>query len=167
MLNNKGLSLAELLVTSVIFIMLFASAFGAFVMARDICYSKMVENSLQKDVDFVLRRMIRGKKEGADIFGLRSARSFAVNAINDISFTGTDGNTRRFYLSGSSIMYYTPVPTPNTQTIYTGPNPGNIDLRFSRVTSEQIDVYLCVSHQGARTITGSASTVVNVRNISR
>lgn len=175
MLNDKAHTLTEVLVASTIVIILFASSFGAFVLAQNVYYAGVAEYNLQRDTNAIMARMIRGMKEGADSFGLRSAKSYDIPAAGRIDFVGMDGNTRSYFVTDNSIIYTSPTQSPAEDTIYAPPAGASITLRFWNPYEGQpsddsatVGIYLAVSRTVAdRPISGSSSTYVNLRNIPK
>lgn len=169
--------MTELLVASVIIVMLMASVFGAFLLIKEVYRDSIASSNLQRGVDTLLATMIRGTKEqGGGTFGLRSAVSipspglFPSPGQNTISFVGTDTNTRRFFLSNNTVVYDSPTQNPNQRIIYTAPANSNITLRFISASIDQqiVYVYISVTQQiGGKTVTGSAETNVNLRNMPK
>lgn len=172
MTAKRAFTLPEILTASVIIVILFASAIGTFVMVKAFASSSMSEQELQRDIDVIMGRIVRGMKEGTDLFGLRSAKSFTIPSIAEIDFTGTDANIRKYYLSGASIVYESPAVSPAIQTVYIAPAGATVILRFwepaGYMDHETVGVYICVTKQaGGKTVSGSLSTYVNLRNIPK
>ena len=174
--NKAGYTLAEALIVSSILILVIASTIGVVIMSRLICDTGIKEISLQRDANMALERMVRGVKEPSDTFGLRNAKSFTVPAAtpagSEIDFVSSDGTTRKFLLSGSSIAYQSPTISPNSKNIYTAPENCTIMLRCWKVTAypdnETAGIYVALSQTvGGRLLTGSVSTYVNVRNMDK
>jgi len=120
MINRRAYTMTELLVTSVIIVMLFASVFGAFLLTKGVYRDSIASSNLQRDADTVLATMIRGMREqGGGTFGLRSAMEIPLPGLmpnpgqNTISFVSMDNNTRRYFLNNNTIVYDSPTQTPN------------------------------------------------------
>lgn len=172
MMNKRAHTMAELLVASVIVILLFASTFGAFMITKSVYYGSIVEYNLQRDVNVLTNRILRGLKEGGTAYGLRSAKSYTTPSITEIDFVGTDDNTRRVFLSNNSIIYESATQSPTQKTIYTIPANTAMVLRFWQPTgytdNETVGIYISLSKAvGSRTATGSLSTYVNIRNLPK
>jgi hypothetical protein len=167
----------EMLVTSVIVIMLFASVIGAFVMTKGAYRDSIAGSNLQRDAGIALAKMIRGVRESSgNTFGLRSAMEIPAPGLlpapgqNTISFIGTDSNTRRYFLNNNTIVYDSPTQSPNQRVIYTAPANATITLRFVLASTDQQVAYIYVSISqliGTRTVTGSVETNVNLRNMPK
>ena len=174
MLTKKAYTLTEVLVVCVITVILFASVIGIFVVASNLYNSGMAAQNMQRDVNGILSRIVRGTKEGGTRYGLRSAVSFTSPIVTptEIDFTGTDGKMRKYYLSSGAIVYQSPTETPNVQTIYTPPANSAVTMRFLQPTgstdNETVTIYLAVTRQiSGRTISGSLATNVNLRNMPK
>jgi hypothetical protein len=169
--------MAELLIASVIIVMLLISVVGTYVLTKSLYYDNIAHYNLQRDVDTVLATIVRGMSEQTGAaFGLRSAVSIPSPGLppnpgqNTIDFTGTDDNTRRYFLNNNTIIYNSPTQNPNQRVIYSAPAGSNITLRFASVSADQqlVYVYIAVSQQiGNRTVTGSVATNVNLRNMPK
>lgn len=169
--------MTELLIASVIIVMLFASVFGAYILTKSSYADSIAYYNLQRDVDTLLATIVRGKSEqGGAAFGLRSAVSIPSPGLppnpgqNTIDFTGTDSNTRRYFLNNNTIVYNSPTQIPNQRIIYTAPPRSNITLRFASASADQqlVYVYIAVSQPvGNKTVTGSVATNVNLRNMPK
>lgn len=172
---KKAYTMTELLIASAIAILLLASALGSFVLTKAVYTHGMANYYLQKDVDILMARIIRGaKEESGGTYGLRSAVSFtiptATPAGSRIDFVGTDANTRSYFLNNNAIVYTSPTQSPNEQVIYTAPSGATITLLFWEVPDyidhELIGIYISVTQPiGTRTAAGSITTYVNKRNI--
>ena len=174
-LTKKAYTLIEVLVVCVITVILFASVIGTFVVASNLYNTGIAAQDLQRDVNGVLGRIVKGTKEGGARYGLRSAVSFVspISPVSEIDFTGLDGKVRKYYLSAGSIVYQSPTETPNLQTIYTPPAHSTVLLRFLQPATGSADnetaaIYLAVTRQiSGRTISGSLTTYVNLRNMPK
>ncbi|MFA5146465.1 MAG: type II secretion system protein [Candidatus Omnitrophota bacterium] len=176
MRNKSAFSTIEVLVSTVIVTLIFASTIGAFMLVKGVFRDKEAEINLQQNVNTIAARIIRGHPEQGSIVGLRSAVSFTIPVVTPagsrIQYTGTDDNVRSYFLNGNSIIYASPTQSPNQQTIYTAPPGSSVTLRFwepAGVTdNETVGIYIAVSRQiGNRTISGSLSTYINLRNVPK
>ena len=178
--SKRSYTLTETLVASVIFIILIASTLGAFLLIKNLYRAGAVEYSLQRDVNAIMDRIIRGRKETGGRYGLRSAQSYTLAvttpAGSDISFVNMDGNTRRYFLNGSIITYNSPTQSPNQQNIYMAPSGAALTLTFWEAASldplladpETVGVYVALSRQvDGKTLSGSGVTYVNLRNVPK
>lgn len=172
----KSFTITELLIASVMAVILFTSAFGAFVTTKAIFAGSIEAAALQRDVNVVMQNIIRGKKENAKIMGLRSSKSFTIPAANpagsEIDFTGTDDQVRKYFLSGNSIIYSNPTKFPVQTTIYTAPAGSSVSLRFWKpagyLDNEMVGIYISVSKQAnTGPISGSLSTYVILKNVKK
>lgn len=175
-IKKQGQTLTELLITSTIIIFLLASVLGAYILIQNVYYNNMANFNLQRDVDVVLGTIIRGLPEQGGRFGLRSAVSIPAPGLpplpgqNNISFIGTDNNTRRYFLNNNTIVYNSPTQNPNQKIIYTAPPNSNITLRFASASADQQVVYTYIGISqivNNKTVTGSATTYVNLRNMPK
>ena len=174
-MNNKAFTITELLVTSVIILLIYGSAIGAYLIIQGTYQGWMTEYNMQRNVNLVMLRIQRGVREDTGIFGLRSAVSYTLPVVNpaasEIDFVGTDGNTRRYFLrNNNSIIYESPTQSPRQQTVYTVPAGSSITLQFwkPRSDGETVEVYLSVSKRTQnRNVSGSLLTYVNLRNMPK
>jgi hypothetical protein len=158
-----------MLVASVIAVVFFTSALGAFVVGKVMYASSMASQELQRGVDQVMATMVRGMTENGTKTGLRSAVSFTIPSTTEVDFVGADGTTRKYYVGSGGIVYDSSKQSPNPQTIYTKPANSTITLRFWNQPSssnKMIGIYLAVSRTvSGKVITGSLQTYVNLKNI--
>ena len=171
LLNKRAHTITELFVASVVIIFLFTATFGAFVFTKNSYSNHISRYDLQRNVNIVMNRMIRGTKQSNGTFGLRSAVSFtlpvAIPALSKIDFVDSDGTHRMYYLNNNTIVYYDPTQVPSQKVVYTAPANSTITLRFSpvHVDMEVVRVYLSVSKVvNNKTIAGSITTDVTLRN---
>jgi hypothetical protein len=179
MTDRKGFTLAEVLVVSILTVLIFTSALGVFVMARNLYVSSMAGQELQRDAELLVTKIIKGLEGGSTRYGLRAASGFTPPAsINRLDYTGTDGNTRSFYLSGQSIIYESPTESPGTQTIYTAPVNATLVLWFWEPVNgsgvllypdhEIMSIYVGIAKTiSGKVVSGSIATSVNVRNLPK
>lgn len=174
--RNRGFTLTEFLIAGFVAVLLFGSVWGTFVTSRSVFTTSLEAAGLQRDVNVVMQKIIRGRTEGSDLSGLRSSESFIIPVAtppgSEIDFTGTDNQQRRYFLSGKSIVYSSPVLFPSQRTIYTAPADTDITLRFwepaGYMDNETVGIYVSISKQsGGKTISGSLSTYLNLRNIQK
>ena len=176
----KGYTYPELLVAAGISILLFMAVLGLFVTVKQYYTLNVVEERLQRDADQVIAKVIKGKDEAGSVFRLSDAQSYTLVGINRLDFTGTDGVIRWVTISadGRSVIYHHPVAgAAADEVIYTAPDDVALTLRFWPVlnavtgladplyTNKAIglDVGLTQTLRG-RTFSGSATTLVNIRN---
>ena len=172
MKKNKGVVMTEVLISSSIIVLVFISVIGVFVTSKWLYAFGLAQSNLQKDVALVAESIIirNPSKEQAGIYGLRSAAFFSLPDVvppgSEIDFTGTDGNVRRYFKSGNSIIYDSPTRTPHQQTIYTAPTGGSITLLFwVPIDNESVGIYILITQNlWGKTASGSISTHVNIRN---
>lgn len=181
-MNKQAHTMTELLIASVIIVILFASILGAFILTKSVSSDSLASYNLQRDVNVLLYKMIRGIKEPLGTFGLRAALPPAPTsafvllpaanpADSEIDFFSTDGNVtpRKYFLRNNTVVYESPTQAQRQKVIYTAPANSNITLRFSKpawaVDNQVVTVYISVSQQlGNKTANGSAVTNVNLRN---
>lgn len=171
-IKNRAETFVELLIAGAIAAILFASAIGAFIFLKNVRNYSIIESNLQRDVNVAINRMVRNIKEGGAIQGLRAGRSFTIPSINRINYIGSDGVTRSYYVSGNSIIYESPLQSPAQSAVFTAPAGSAITLRFwepaSYLGRETVGIYIGVTKQVLeRTVSGSVSTYVNLRNVAK
>lgn len=174
MLKKRGFTLVEILITSFVLVLLLASAVGVFMFVDTFSSSTIAGQNLQRDINTVMGKIVHGMKEQNGIFGLRSAQGFTIPVITEIDFKGTDTptpNWRKYYVLNGSLIYTSPTASPNTQTVYTPPANSTMTLRFwsdPLGDSEKVGIYISVRQStGGKTVSGSLSTYVNLRNVWR
>lgn len=173
MLTKRAHTLVEVLVVSVITVILFASAVGVFVVSRTMYLTGLTAQGLQRDVDWMMNRIIKGLEESGTRYGLRSASSFTIPDITEVDFTGMDGYTRKYYMASNGTIYYEdPTQTPTTSTVYSPQSGATVVLRFwepsGYLDNETVAIYLAVTKTvSGRTASGSLTTYVNLRNVSK
>lgn len=176
MTNDRGHTLTELMISAVMIIVIVASVIGAFVTAKWICDFSLAQQGLQRDVAYIAEKIIvRNPKDSSGIYALRSAASFniplATPSGSRIDFTGTDGNTRSYFVSNNSILYNSPTQSPNQQTVYTAPANSTLTLLFwypsEYIDNKTVGISVSVSQTlgGNKTVSGSVTTYVNLRNM--
>lgn len=169
---NRGFTLAEIIVATAISVILFVSSIGAYLFMKTTLYGKFVEYDLTRDVNMALKRITTGVNEGSVLYGLRSASKFTITNVSAISYVGSDNNIRQYYLNGSSLVYSSPAQSPGQRTVYTAPSGSTFTLRFwepgGYLGHETVGIYIGVSQPvGGKTVSGSVSTYVNIRNLSK
>jgi len=174
-LNDRGMTVPELLVALSISVMLIASVLGSFVSAKEFYTTNMTEQNLQRDANLILEKIIQGKVEPGGTFRLSEAVSYTQTGINNLSFKGLDGIQRRISVNmdGSAIIYTHPTDSGYImdEALYTVPPGTDLTLRFWVPSGSQytgvdimIDVGLSKFTMDGRFLSGSASTMVNIRN---
>lgn len=168
---RKAHTMTELLVASVLIVILFTATLGAFVLAKNVYVDSIANYNLQRDVNNVLLRMIRGEPESGGRYGLRSAVSFEIPSSSRLDFKSTDYSqteyVRSYYLNNNTIVYSSPTNNPVQQVIYAPPPNSTVTLNFASISMDQqvIYVYIAVSRQiGNKTAVGSIATNINFRN---
>jgi len=167
--KEKGFTLMELLVTVGLSVLFTGVVLAALITSRQLCTSISSIQDLQQTANVVMNKIIKGSGETGGIFRLSEAVSYTITSLSDLSFVGTDGTTRRYYLSNANteLRYSHPVNGSTTnELIYRAPAGTTLTLRFwAQVTNITvgIDVGLSKTVNG-RTVTGSATTVITIRN---
>ena len=86
---------------------------------------------------------------------------------------------RRYYVSNGSLLYYSPIGSPKTRTIYTPPPNSTLTVRFWEITGytyhgtyyplidhETVGIYISVTqNSNGKIVSGSSTTYVSLRNI--
>jgi prepilin-type N-terminal cleavage/methylation domain-containing protein len=169
--NEKGFTLAELLVAIGLSALFTGFVFAALISSRQICTSNTANQELQQTTNVVMNKIIKGGLEPGGIFRLSEATSYTIASINDLHFFGTDGNERRYFQTGASLMYRHPTANgTQDETLYTAPTGTTLTLRFWTLAGSSytniavgIDVGLARVVNG-RNASGSATTMINIRN---
>jgi hypothetical protein len=168
MRSKRAQTLVEMLIASVISVILFTSGLGVFVVARTFYLSSMAGQELQRDVNSIADRMVKGVVENNVRIGLRSAASISSLTIGSIDFRGPDGTLRKYYLGTGGIYYDSPMQSPNPQIIYNNPSNTTLTLWFWYPYADQdvVGIYIALARTvSGRTISGSVATFVNLRNV--
>ena len=171
--GNKAFTYAEVLVTLSVSILLFGAVLGLFVTSKQFYTVNILGESLQRDANKVMAKIIKGKIEPGGIYRLSDAAAYNLVALSELHFWGQDGTERWIRLSGDgrSVIYHH--PTSNGQQdeiLYTTPDGVALTLRFwvppgplYAGVNIALDVGLSRDLRG-RTFNGSATTIVNIRN---
>jgi len=176
MRNNKAHTLVEILVASTILVLLFAFVLGAFVFTKGVSYFSIAEYNLQRDANILMGKIIRGMSEQGGHFGLRSSASFILPVTNpagsEIDFVGTDARTRKYFLSGRSVVYESPFQVPVQKSVFTAAADAGVILRFWEPAGypdhQVVGIYISISRQmGMRTVIGSLTTYVSLKNMPK
>ena len=175
--DRKAQTLTELLIASVLTVIFFTSAMEIFVLGRNYYATGSAGQNLQRDVNGVIGRIVKGVKENTTKTGLRSAKSFTNPIVlpTSIEFIGSDGATRRYYTGAGGIYYYSSILSPTDKLIYATPANSVLTLQFSEPMDafgnllysghELISIYLSITQTVSdNKVSGSISTYVNLRN---
>ena len=175
MKTARSFSLTELLVVSALIILVVSATLGAFLLVRRVVTPSAAEQGLQRDANVIIAKVIKGGPEPSGIVRLSEAVSYHLAGISELHFSGTDGIERWYALggAGASIIYHHPTATGvRDEVIFAAPQGTSLQLRFwipsggiYENVAVGIDVAVSRIVQG-RTVTGSVTTMVNVRNHS-
>ena len=116
---------------SVLIVLIFGTALGVYIFTKRIYVDCVASTNLQRDISVVARKMTQGIYDGGALYGLTSATSYTRNSPTQVSFSGSDGKTRKIYLKGSpfnQIIYTT--KDGNDVTLYTAPSSSTLTLLF-------------------------------------
>ena len=174
---KNGYTLVEIIVSTAITIILITILYNFYTVANLIYSTGLSTQALEDGANTVLIKMIEGKSEPTGMFRLAEGVSYTIPSINRINFVGTDGVTRSYRLNNSAtalIYNHLTIAGATDETIYTAPVGATIILRFSvpnvvnnATAVVNIDVALTQparNSAGSRLLSGSASTIVNLRN---
>ena len=172
--NKKAFTVVEVLISSSIVVIIFASTLGAFILLKKVSWTWIAEVNVQQTCSTIAAKIIRGNGESGNLVGLRSAKSFTLPVVTPagsrINYAGMDGNTRSYFLSGSTIQYISPTQSPNQQTVYTAKPFQAIALTFWEPTGisdhQTVGIQVSVS-QTKPSVTGRVTTYINLRNMSK
>jgi len=173
MTGKKSFSLTELMVASALVIIFTSVTFGIFTLVRKEISLNITSGNLQCDADVVIGRIIKGSPEPGGIARLSEAISYQLASVSELHFVGTDRIERWYRLSpdGKSIVYHHPTASGiRDEVIYTAPAYANLTLRFwipAGAIYTNIDVGIDVGLSQKiydMTVSGSATTMVNIRN---
>lgn len=171
-MNKKGFTLVEALIATVIAVLLFASSMGAYLFTKTMVNRIFVQNDFSEKSNFIMSKIIRGYKEGAGLYGLRSASSFTIQSATELSYVSIDGQTRRYFVSGSSLIYESPAQWPTQQTVYTPPAGSTFTLRFWEPAgysgNETIGIYVgLIQTINGKNVSSSVTSYINIRNLPK
>ena len=172
--RERAFSLPELIVAGFLASMFTAVLLTALITARQTCTSVSTEQGLQQAANIVMNKIIKGGSEPGGTFRLSEATSYTIASISELHFTGTDGKERRYFLNGTGteLWYRCPAAGGGTsdQLVYRAPTGTALTLRFWPLAGATytnitvgIDVGLARTVNG-KNITGSATTMINIRN---
>ena len=178
--HKKAQTLAELLITSVLVIILIGSALGAFILIKQVFVRDIAAANFQRDANVIMKKIIKGEPESGGIFRLSEAVSYnlkinSITGLTELHFVGTDGIERWYCLSSDStgvwISYHHPGWfTQNGEKIYKVPPGAKATLRFwlpsgSVFTNIDVGIDVAVSQNIlGKNLSGSTTTIVNIRN---
>ena len=175
--NAKAFTMVEVLVSSAIIAIIFASTIGAFLLVKKVSWTWIAKANVQQTCNMIASKIIRGNSEGGNFVGLRSAVSLHNGSLpvvtpagSRIDYDGADGNTRSYFLSGNTIQYISATQSPNQQTVYTAQPGQTVLLTFWEPTGmsdhQTIGIQVSVS-QTEPLVTGRVTTYINLRNMSK
>ena len=173
--NDKGMTFVELLVSLSISVLLIGSVLATYMASNEFYAVDVTGQTLQRDADNILNKIIKGKIEPTGVFRLSEATSYNQVSVSELQFTGTDQTIRWYGLSEDekSVIYHHPTSSGvRDEIIYTASAGITPALRFWIPSGVQftdtgigIDVALTQNVNG-RAISGSATTMINIRNHS-
>ena len=171
--DEKGFTLVELLVAISLSALFTGFLFAALISSRQICISSTANQELQQNANVIMNKIIKGGSEPGGIFRLSEAISYTIANISELHFIGIDGIERRYFLNnaGKSLMYRHPTAAgTQDEVLYVAPTGTTLTLRFWTLAGSAytnitvgIDVGLARVVNG-RNVTGSATTMINIRN---
>jgi len=166
-------TLVEILIAAAIAVFMIGIVFSFYYSSNQAYSMGISRQQLQDDANVILAKVIECKSEPGGVFRLSEAVSYHIAAISELHFVGTDRIERWFRLdnSSASIIYHHPTASGTTdENIYSAPTGATITLRFSTPSGPQytgvviaIDIAITKNVSG-NTVSGSASTYVNIRN---
>lgn len=169
-LIKSGFTLTELLVAAVIAIFIVGAAVSFFYSTNRASSMGVSRQELQNAAHVVLTRMVDGKSLPSGIPLSEAVSCHQPGGIlSELHFIDINGTERSFRLGAASrsvIYNYPSGPGTVDEVIYTAPAGANVTLRFSEPYPDivvNIDVAITGNVSG-RTVCGSASTYVNMRN---
>ena len=172
-MHNKAFTLVEILLATTITVSMMGAVFSFYYLTNNASSTGIPRQQLQNDASVILSKIIEGKSEPGGVFRLSEMVSYNRVSISELHFTGIDGIERWILLdatSGSVIYHHPTAAGPADEIIYSAPPGVTVTLRFSTPSGAQyagvvvgIDVALTKNISG-NTVSGSASTYVNIRN---
>ena len=165
--GRKGFTLMELLITVSLSALLTGAILAALTTSRQVCTTVTADQDLQQTANVIMNKIIKGAAETGGIFRFSEAVSYTITSISDLSFVGTDGSTRRYFQNSNELWYHHPVAgSVSDELLYRAPAGTTLTVRFwpeSTNITVGIDVGLSKTVSG-RTATGSATTLITIRN---
>jgi prepilin-type N-terminal cleavage/methylation domain-containing protein len=181
--NNRAFTLVEILVAVAISVMLCGAVLGTYIMVERFYATNILGQNLQRDADILMDKIIKGKTiEPGGFFRLSEATSFLQLNINNLRFKGSHFNCGGYKLSanGVSVIHYFVAGSSSQDcflfgneqddVIYTTPKGAALTLRFWEPVGAQyagidvgVDVAISQKIVG-KTVSGSATTMLNIRN---
>ncbi len=169
------MTIVELLAALSISVLLVGSVLGTLVTSKHFYATNVMGQTLQRDANLLLTKILKGKTEPTGTFRLAEAETYTLTSISELHFTCTDGIERWYRLSsdGTQVIYHHPTSAgEQDEVIYTAPAGRTITLRFWMPAGSSfenigigIDVGLSQAVRGV-TVTGSVTTMTNIRNHS-
>lgn len=183
-MNKKAYTLVEIMVSLTLALIVIIGMFNFYNVTRQVYSSSISRQTLEQGANLVLSKMIEGGTEPGGVYRLMQGVSYCIGAgvspschtaiTSELHFWGPDGIERWYHLNSTntSLLYHHPMAS-NTQgadeMIYTAPRGTTITLLFwipavnYSAAVVGASVTLTQNVLGA-TITGSATTLVNLRN---
>ena len=172
-LNRRGFTLTEVLIALTISVLLITAVLGAYITSSEFLFSNVAGRNVQSDANLLMNKIIKGRREPTGIFRLSEAASYNPQSVSELHFTGTDGIERWYRLgaNNASVIYHHPTANGvQDEVIYNVPQGNALTLRFWIPAGANftnigvgIDVALSQVFRG-RTVSGSVSTMINIRN---
>ncbi len=112
--RRKGFTLIELLIATAIMLLIIGGTMTIYLMSITAWQEGSMQIVLQRKGSIAMEKMVRGV-DGRN--GIREAKAGSVTCVNttsekSIQYTTIDGKKRKFYLSGSEIIYDPDTLTP-------------------------------------------------------
>ena len=172
----KGFTLAELVVAIGLSALFTGLILAALASSRQVCTSVTADQDLQQTANVIMDKIIKGSAESGITYRLSEATTYSIVAIDELDFKDIgDSSWRAYFLTqsstGTELWYRRPIAgVAGAVLIYKAPIGTTLTLRFwplggpayTNITVG-IDVGLSKTVNG-RTVTGSATTMINIRN---
>lgn len=173
LMNKKAFTLVETILATAFTVVLVTVVVNFYNTTRIVNSAGTSGQVLQDGSNLVLAKIIEGKTEPTGVFRLAEAVSYSIVSLSELHFLGTDGTQRWYKLNGTStqLLYHHPTSSGTIdEVIYTVPTNATLTLRFWIPSVANyaaavigIDAALTQTVLG-RSISGSSSTIVNLRN---
>ena len=177
-MNKKSFTLVEVMISTAILLVLMIFVFNFYNVTRVVYSRNLYQQMLTDGTNIMLGRIIEGKTEPSGVVRLAQAVSYCIGSgvncagvsSSELHFWGTDNIERWYSLTNgsTSLLYHHPTaaaPAGADEVIYTAPNGATVTLLFwvpaGNYPAANVGVSVSLTKS---TTTGSATTVVNLRN---
>ncbi len=177
-MGNKAFTVSELIITTMCTVILVSIVFNFYSIANVAYTSGLTTQALQDGANVILSKIMDGKSEPGGVFRLSEGVSYSIPNAGELHYIGVDNIERSYRLNADATALIYNHPTSEgvrDEVVYTAPKGATLVLRFifpavpNPTIVVQIDAAIIQKIKnvtGGRNVSGSASTIVNLRNHS-